>query len=400
MKKLLHAGDESVARMQREIDVARQLGHHRRIMPVLDASDKAEWFVMPLATASAEARQDRLGSDDHYLRKLVTGIGAALTAAHERGWVHRDVKPANILLLDKRWVLADWGLGRRPRGSTTLAGRTQTGRFLGTEGFAAPEQADDAHSVGPAADVYGVGQVIGWAVTGRLPLPYAPLVPDSGPWRSIVREATHRDPRQRPQSISELLELINTELDDPPASPANQAAELLEQLRGGDNGAGVKLWRLAARTTDDYDLYIEVLAKMPDPHIHDLSASEPARALAIAKAMGRHVEDSSSIDFGDASRVVRFLLRIARTAAREENWDLLEAAAEAMFAWDGTWDQWDAQDAVRPWLSQLSGEAARIVGGRLRRQPASAEHFSNLGENRRVHPRIAAAVAVQGDPHR
>jgi serine/threonine-protein kinase len=70
--------------------------------------------------------------------------------------------------------------------------------------------------------------------------------------------------------------------------------------------------------------------------------------------------------------------RVARAAARKAKWDLLDDAADALFACDATWDRWSVQNEVRPWLAKLSGTAASRVALALRRHPDSARHFNEL----------------------
>jgi serine/threonine-protein kinase len=138
----------------------------------------------------------------------VLAVCSALETAHGVGWLHRDLKPANILSIDGRWTVADWGLGRRPLGDTTFTGRTTAGAFLGTYGFAAPEQATDAHNATPSADLYSLGQIIGWARTGEIPKDGTPLLPTAEPWRSVVAAVTVRDAAARPQNAHEFRELM------------------------------------------------------------------------------------------------------------------------------------------------------------------------------------------------
>ncbi|WP_082115150.1 serine/threonine-protein kinase [Lentzea aerocolonigenes] len=199
---------EAVARMQREIEFGQLLPGNDHIMPVLDFGLKHDWFVMPLAHGNAEDARSSL-LDDAALTTLVLAVCSALEAAHDEGWLHRDLKPANILLVDGRWTVADWGLGRRPRGDTTFTGRTKTGEFLGSEGFAAPEQATDAHRATACADLYSLGQIIGWARTSRTPKQGSPLVPDEEPWRSVVIAATRKEPAARLQTAREFREIMN-----------------------------------------------------------------------------------------------------------------------------------------------------------------------------------------------
>jgi serine/threonine protein kinase len=176
-------------------------------MPVLDADTMSQWFVMPLATGTARTYANEL-QELEQLCRLVSAICEALRRPHKMGWIHRDLKPENILLFNHRWVVADWGLGRRPRGETSNPDRTRTGTDFGTEGFAAPELSLDAHEVGPPADIYSIGQLIGSILTGRRPQANIPLLPAPGPWMSIVEQTTRRDPSERPQSIDDLLNLV------------------------------------------------------------------------------------------------------------------------------------------------------------------------------------------------
>lgn len=210
LKKVRSPLAKRIARMKREIEVGRLLNGHPHAMPVLDASPDATWLVMPFAESTAEQLRDTLQGTDS-LVSLLEALCSVLGVAHCEGWVHRDIKPSNILLLDDVWVLADWGIVRRPRGLTTDPQRTRIGTLLGSEGFAAPELSDDAHSAGPQADIYSMGQLIGWVTTGRNPRANIPLLPESRSWRRVVRAATHEDPIQRPQTVIELLELIRKE---------------------------------------------------------------------------------------------------------------------------------------------------------------------------------------------
>src|ERR1700735_188014 len=165
-KRLRHAAPDSIARMRREVQAAQLFADNPHIMPVLNYSDRHDWFVMPLANETAETSQSDL-TEITELRELVTAICHALRTAHAPGWIHRDLKPANLLRLNGTWTVADWGLTRRPRGQTTSPERTRIGAAFGTDGWAAPELSTDAHAVGPQADIYSIGQIIGWAVTGQ-----------------------------------------------------------------------------------------------------------------------------------------------------------------------------------------------------------------------------------------
>ncbi|WP_086676968.1 protein kinase domain-containing protein [Amycolatopsis pretoriensis] len=210
-KRLNSRNPRAVARMRREIELGGVLRGHAHVMPVLDHGPAFDWFVMPLAEENAEQASQRLTSGEK-LVELLHAVCAALGAAHDLGWVHRDLKPANLLLLEDKWMVADWGLGRRPRGDTTFNGRTVAGQFLGTEGFAAPEQETDPHGALATVDIYSVGQIIGWARTRQEPRQGQALIPADEPWRTIVAAATDRVPERRPQTAAALRQLIDDEL--------------------------------------------------------------------------------------------------------------------------------------------------------------------------------------------
>ncbi|MFB7575205.1 dsDNA nuclease domain-containing protein [Streptomyces sp. NPDC056165] len=371
------------ARMVREIEVGRLLNDHPNAMPVWDSGSDGKWFVMPKAQDVATECLDDL-KDPAALRDLVESLCSALAAAHgiqapgsPYGWVHRDIKPSNVLRLDGRWVLADWGIARRPPGQTTHPQRTRVGVSMGSEGFAAPELSIDAHSAGPPADVYSLGQLIGWVVTGRNPQQNIPLTPDSGPWRAVVREATRTDPRRRPATVRAFLDLIAQELDTPPVPPVVQAETLRDSLNAGAANAPEQLVILAAAHPDDAALYCDVLLNIdPEALIPALMADAP-RALEIVRAMPELLGTHRSTERGEVDAVILWLFTVAHHAADAAQLDLLEESCNGAFAWDALWDQWTPQDKIRPWLRTLTGDAAGSVAGALRDHPDCARHFSS-----------------------
>jgi len=208
LKRLRFSDDDSVHRMRREIDMGREYGDHPNVMPVLDADRDGRWFIMPHANGSAADHADWL-RETGALRGLIEAVCKGLRQPHADDWTHRDIKPANILLLQDRWVVADWGLGRRPRGQTSGPRRTRTGSGFGSEGFAAPElSSGNPHDAKASADIYSIGRLIAAILTGKSPEQNLPLLPESGPWRAVVVEATHHKPNDRPQNVDEFLRLL------------------------------------------------------------------------------------------------------------------------------------------------------------------------------------------------
>lgn len=216
IKRPRRRDEDSLKRMLREIEAMTRFGGQRNVVPVLDASADGTWFVMPLAEATARDHAAQL-RDGQQLRSLIMAIVAGLRAPHEEGWIHRDLKPENILKINGQWAIADWGIGRRPRGMTSTPGRTHTGSLYGTEGYTAPEALLNAHEAGPPADIYSVGRIIGNILTGRLPQPNIPLLPDQPSWREVVEEATQFNPSRRPATVDELETLLERVLGPGPS---------------------------------------------------------------------------------------------------------------------------------------------------------------------------------------
>src|SRR5262249_53569660 len=99
--------------------------------------------------------------------RLVETLASAMQAAHQVNVIHRDLKPAHVLLgADGTAKVTDFGLAKK----VDAAGHTGTGAVLGTPSYMAPEQAGGKNKeVGPAADVYALGAVLYECLTGRPP---------------------------------------------------------------------------------------------------------------------------------------------------------------------------------------------------------------------------------------
>ena len=135
--------------------------------------------------------------------QIVSQVGAALDAAHARGLVHRDIKPANVLLESNgeapHAYLTDFGLTKH---ASSQSGMTETGMFVGTMDYIAPEQIQGAR-LDARADVYSLGCVLFQSLTGDVPYPPRPRWRSCGPtWASRPPRSCRKLPRSRPASRS------------------------------------------------------------------------------------------------------------------------------------------------------------------------------------------------------
>jgi serine/threonine-protein kinase len=158
-------------RFVQEIGIAAKLSHPH-ILPLFDSgeADGLLYYVMPYVEGESLddrlAREGRLSAEEAV--RLTDQIASALTYAHERGVVHRDIKPGNILLAGDQAVVADFGIARAVAAAS--ADRlTGSGTVVGTPAYMAPEQALGDGSVDGRTDVYGLGCVVFEMLTGEPP---------------------------------------------------------------------------------------------------------------------------------------------------------------------------------------------------------------------------------------
>jgi serine/threonine protein kinase len=262
-----------------------------------------------------------------------------------------------------------------------------------TAEFGAPELSVDPHNATAASDIYSLGKVIGWLLTGTDPQPNVPLLP-SGPWRGVVRQCTFHEASQRPQTIAEFLDLVERETSPALDLPIARAQQLAAAAQEGDTDAARRLLALAADNGDDYELYLDVLPGLEMDLTGPLLLANPEQALTLVRAMAGHVDGDGTgwPHYNECKRAIAWLRGVARQAAQEEEWDLLEEAARGMCTWDAASNEFDQQIATRDWLRRLRGQAAQILAGVLREHPGSARYYYELAGEGAVDLNIRGAI--------
>jgi WD40 repeat protein len=230
VKMILHAEYTSAEERRRFVAEAQALGHlqHPHIVQIHDVGEHNGVPYFSLEFCPGGSLADKLDGTPWEARpaaELVQTLAGAGHAAHQAGWVHRDLKPGNVLLAaDGTPKVTDFGLVKR----LDVPGHTQSGAVVGTPAYMAPEQAAGRRSeVGPAADVYALGAILYELLTGRPPFKAATAL-------DTVLQVLSEEPvavrRLQPKTPRDLETICHKCLEKEPGKRYASAAALAEDL--------------------------------------------------------------------------------------------------------------------------------------------------------------------------
>lgn len=164
------ASEEQILRFRHEAESVAQLDHPG-IVPIYEIGESKgnHFFAMKFIEGGAlDEAQQLFKSNPRKAVELVIEIAGAVHHAHQRGILHRDIKPANILLdLDGHPHVTDLGLAKQ---IDDQEGMTKTGSVMGSPGFMSPEQARGQSDLTTAVDIYSLGAILYWLISGRAPI--------------------------------------------------------------------------------------------------------------------------------------------------------------------------------------------------------------------------------------
>ena len=238
---------DTVARFRHEAQAIARMRHPN----IVDVYDFGEYQGTPymiveyVPGGSLAARMAHGALDRYTALRYLRGIAAGLDYAHAHGVVHRDVKPANVLLgADDAPVLADFGLAKLLQGSSL---KSMTGVTTGTPAYMAPEQVT-GRQVGPAADRYSLATIAYEMLTGvipfdgealmellyaqvhREPAPPSSRYPDLGPEvDTVIMRGLAKDPAARWETCTAFVDALGAALAAPVAAapPARSASKTM-----------------------------------------------------------------------------------------------------------------------------------------------------------------------------
>lgn len=248
-------------RFRTEIEAAGSL-QHPNIVRVFEVGEIEGRPYYSMEFVDGQSLSQRLGGgplDPIESARIVATIAMAIQCAHERGLLHRDLKPGNILLSqDGRPMVTDFGLAKNISQTRDDKHLTATGAALGTPNYMAPEQAAGRKELTAATDVYGLGAVLYECLTGRPPFRAAtpidtllqvmenepapprlvnPNVPRD--LETICLKCLEKDPKRRYASAAHLAADLNRFIADEPISARslNLVQRLARALERDQNAA-------------------------------------------------------------------------------------------------------------------------------------------------------------------
>ncbi|MBV9123135.1 MAG: serine/threonine protein kinase, partial [Planctomycetes bacterium] len=240
-------------RFRQEVRAAARLSHPN-IVAAYDAEQAGNLHFLAMELVPGE-------SLDRVVRKrgplpvieacrLVLQAARGLQHAHERGMVHRDIKPQNLMLTpDGQVKILDFGLARFASETSPAGGLTEPGAVMGTPDYIAPEQARDAHQADIRADIYSLGCTLYFLLTGRPPFPegsvlqkliahqeqtpppVAQLRPEvPPPVAAILERMLVKDPARRYQTPTEVADDLISVIQGLRTSPSNPNSAVLAEV--------------------------------------------------------------------------------------------------------------------------------------------------------------------------
>ncbi len=260
--------EEFVERFKREASAAAGLQHPN----VVGVYDRGEWDgTYYIAMEYLEGRtlkqllQDEGPLPPDRAIDIVIQVLRAARFAHQRGVIHRDIKPHNVIVDDEgRAKVTDFGIARA--GASDM---TETGSIMGTAQYLSPEQAQ-GHAVSAESDLYAIGIVLYELLTGRvpfdgdspvtialkqvseLPVPpsaYAPIV--SQDLDAIVLRALEKDPARRYRNADEFIAALEQAKAGLVAVPAGQSTAVFGAIADPTDATAVAAGAVPPGTTDD-----------------------------------------------------------------------------------------------------------------------------------------------------
>jgi eukaryotic-like serine/threonine-protein kinase len=277
-------------RFLREIGIVARLAHPH-IVPLIDSGDAdgVLYYVSPYVAGGS--LRDRLTREVRIpvaeATRIAYEVGTALDYAHRNGFVHRDVKPENILFADGQAVLADFGVARAC-GVAMADTVTEAGMAVGTPAYMSPEQASGDSDIGTASDVYSLACVVYEMLAGTPPLTAATP-------RALLMKQVTETPRPiraiRPDVPAAVEHALAKALAKAPADRYASVGAFTDALEAKDSGRAQILQTLTRSIA-----VLPFVNASPDPENEYLSDGITDELIdALSKVEGLRVASRTSV---------------------------------------------------------------------------------------------------------
>jgi serine/threonine-protein kinase len=235
LPKRLSENPEYVERFYKEGRAAAKLNHNN-IVQAIDVADANGMHYFVMEYVKGKTVYDDLSKGQAYSENealdIIIQIGEALEHAHERGLIHRDVKPKNIMITESGVAkLADMGLAREA--TDHEAAMSEQGRAYGTPYYIAPEQIRGEVNVDFRVDVYSLGATLYHMVTGKVP--FDASTPSAVMHRHLKETLVPPDHINTALSVG-ISEVVEVMMAKRKTDRYNSMTELLDDLRAVRNG--------------------------------------------------------------------------------------------------------------------------------------------------------------------
>jgi serine/threonine protein kinase len=386
----LSADPAFATRFEREADVVAGLSHPN-IVSVLDRGTEAGQLWLTMQYVDGHDAEDELSAAGGLLpadrvAHILTGVAAALDYAHREHLVHRDVKPANILLQPgvedepERVFLTDFGIAKSLEAHTKL---TMTGAVVATFDYASPEQIE-SQPLDARSDVYSLGCVLLKLLTGTVPYPghsvgaaihghlalSPPRPTERIPWLApavddVVARAMAKDRANRYPTCRALAAATAIAISDfPPAPPLPYTFAVTRDGEVGSHSAGLSRTteRLPREETD------RLMDLVRHTRFFDLPDTLPAHGGSTAQALAGAEEGQVTIEIASRQRTQRVTADLGQ-AHRPPQLDALVAVLERLL--DRAPSSFTSRRRAAPTTVPTAGSDDRAPG-----LPPTAHHSS------------------------
>ena len=250
-------------RFQREVRAVARL-NHPHIVQVYDFGNEGDLAYIVMEYIDGKELKDYLDAKESFdlptIFRLMGELLEALEVAHQAGVIHRDVKPANVMLDGKRRAkLTDFGVARITEGDAASADMTRAGQMIGTPSYMSPEQIQ-GQAIDRRTDIFSAGVLFYQLLTGRKPFegagfPLAKKIVQDDPTLPsavtqlppaidrVVAKALAKAPGKRFQSAREFAEALALVRDGKVIPEVNEAEqEFWNEVKDSDDPADVELY--------------------------------------------------------------------------------------------------------------------------------------------------------------